>query len=558
MPASAAAAVSATGTAAVVASAAANPLTASKGANLANIAGVADCAYSDDSLEPSAWAVIIPVGVGEGKGSSLVGGVVVTLGFTIGFQIVNIVLSVAGAPRRPRRVLAIATGAVACYMLPSTASFAMTLMRHGEDGRDSIVGFAGLAAAVLAVVIPAGIVQIQIARQFGHQHMASARTVAAHWAYPYLVLAEGCKDTRPTIRRQLFAEDILVAVVIGAIAGFQPLSSDECGNIGIAMLVVASLHFLYAILVRPFESLLDTIFAILIALGQVLLCICALVAVNKPNMAVLVGYLAVLQTLLFVLQTVAMVGLGIVHRLNKSKKRKIAQEKVVQQKVTALEQKLFEQRGFSPASQRRDQSPESYNNHSSSGNDDNGSSEADQSDGGDGSRRPHRASHREGGRQGLLQAPTAAATAKTSRHLSAIVEMAAAGGMPISGPLRWDLLRRVGGGEANRAFYGDNSRDLDAAAAADNEGASSALRNSETSSNVSGVGGDPRVGRRRGTTMTLVANTSTDPILGPAKAARLLQQQQSMKLQESRPQQQKSHGKAGPVVKPANPLFEYL
>ena len=344
MPSAAASAVSSTSSAAVVMSSAANPAAATKGANLANIVAITDCAFTSDSLEPSAWQVVLPIRAGgERRTTFLWGGVVTTLGFTWLFYALDVALGVGDAPRKLRRVMGVVAGAVACYMLPSTASFAMLLMFHGSDGTDAFVGFVGIAGTVVAVLGPAIVIQLKVTLEFGSKKMASATQVAGRWYFAFLILAEGCVDTRSTVRRQMFTEDVLVAVAIGAISGIQPLDG-ACSGVGFGILAVAVLHLLYAIVIRPYESRLDSFFMIAIAVGQVAACVCAIVSMNQPGVLVLVGFIALLQTALFAAQTVAMGVVGYLEQRRKQREKKREARRQREARVAEVEQLLLASR----------------------------------------------------------------------------------------------------------------------------------------------------------------------------------------------------------------------
>jgi hypothetical protein len=340
LDATAAEAVAGGATAAVVASSAANPGAASKGANLANIVAITDCAFGEDSLEPSTMEVVVPLAIGDAPTRRLYGGLLTTTGFTGMFYGIDILLSTADAPRKFRRIMAIVSGAMACYMMPSASTFAVTLMRHGTSTTDTVVGLIGMAAIGLIIVCPAYIIhkQLNTIMKPGEK-MASATDFDTKWFFPFLVLAEGCIDTTSTVRRHMFTEDLLVAVSIGAISGYQPEES-QCSTIGYLILLVATLHLGYSVFIRPFDSAVDSFFMIAIAIGQVLACVCAIVAVSRPGMMTLVGYLSVIQSALFAAQSVAIGIVGCITSFRKKRQKKIEMQKKRLARVREVERML--------------------------------------------------------------------------------------------------------------------------------------------------------------------------------------------------------------------------
>jgi hypothetical protein len=340
MPAEAAAAVSSTASAAAMASASVNPTAASKGANLANIVGIADCGFTEDSLEPSTAQVLIPLQIGSAPTSKLFGGIVTTVGFTAVFYSISIVLSLTARQAvRARRVVAIATCAVAGYMLPSTAGFSMTMMMHGSGGQDALIGFIGAFSTALLVLVPSAVMHIHVTRHFGGKHMENPKDAIDSWAFPFIMLADGCRDTRSIPCRHLFTEDLLVAVTLGFIAGVQP---ESCNGVGFGILSVAALHLLYAIWFRPFETFLDKFFMLAIAIGQVLACICAIIAIDKPGMMSLVGFIAIVQAALFLAQTAAMGVMAIKAYIEKKRLLKLEKRREARGALKEMEQSLLE------------------------------------------------------------------------------------------------------------------------------------------------------------------------------------------------------------------------
>jgi hypothetical protein len=341
IPATAATLVETASLVAVIAAAAASPGIATKASNLANIVGITDCTFSDSSLDPPWTEVMIPVDIGSSRTAALLGGIVTTLSLTLLMYILDLLLTaVAKGTRRLRRVVAVASFAVAGYMLPSTTKYAVTMIRHGVDGKDAFVGFLAVFITALLILVPAAIMHVQISRHFGSLKMLSARPLAMSWAFPFVIAAEGCVDTSSVSRRHMFTEDIFVAVCIGAISGVQP-NEDYCNQIGYAILAFTSAHLLYSVILRPLDSTVETAFAIAIAFGQEFAAIAAIVALNREGMLGLLGMLSLVQYSLFVIQTVVLAIAAIANRLRKTKMVAAALDRRRVEQIAELERRLM-------------------------------------------------------------------------------------------------------------------------------------------------------------------------------------------------------------------------
>jgi len=299
LPASAAAGVAATGNSAVAVGGAVNPSAANKGANLANIVGTVDCAFSEDSLETSPLEVFVVVAIGTSEFRYLAGGAAVSLAFVYGVMLIQFALfKVARHAGTLRRYTAAFGAMLIAYMMPNVASYCMTMAVHGTTRE--VQGIAALGFTLL-IVSYAGPLYVVLTRMSGVVHVSDIDTQLDNFMYPFLVLVDGCRDTTTVSLRLLFFEDMLVAITMGLIGGWQPIGVS-CSVVASLLIVAAVLHLLYILKAHPFRERVDSFFAVVIAVGQLALAGVTLYVIQTRQGVVVMGYLALAMGVSFMLQ----------------------------------------------------------------------------------------------------------------------------------------------------------------------------------------------------------------------------------------------------------------
>jgi hypothetical protein len=334
LPPAAAAGVAATSTSAVAVGGAVNPSAANKGANMANILGTVDCAFSDDSLETSAVEVLWVTELGASEFRYLVGGATTSLAFIYLAYAVQFALYALAKDYYMLRRCAAAFGAlVISFMMPNVASYATTMAVHASSS--AIQGFAVIAWTLTAAAF-FGPLYVVLTRTPGTIPVEDFATLAPNVFYPFLVLADGCRDTTVLLLRLHFFEDLLIALVMGALGGWQPTNID-CGIVTLLMAIVAALHLLYVIIKHPFAEHVDTVFAVVIGGGQLVLAIGTYIVIRTGSGVAALGYLALAMGASFVVQTVVTTAFGVSQFFHRRLKRKLKEQ---QRKSKAVESAL--------------------------------------------------------------------------------------------------------------------------------------------------------------------------------------------------------------------------
>jgi hypothetical protein len=286
-----------------------SPAAANKGANIARIVATVRCGFSDDALVTSALSVFFVVAMGGTKFKHLVGGVF-SIFVVIGATFVASVVLHAVAPDylKLRRVAAMALLLVVSYALPTVSGFVTTILSHATDPGDIAFGAVAAFAVVAMHCVPLFLVVRELPTGAkAHFDNPEEQAGESRW-YVLYMFADGCRDSCRMLVRLMFFEDILSAGVMAVIAGIMPEGGD-CLVIAILVLAVAVVHMAYIFAVRPYDGRVETVFSVLISVGQSLLAGAAVWAAAKDEdegALVVVGAIAMGLIVLFFGQTVAL------------------------------------------------------------------------------------------------------------------------------------------------------------------------------------------------------------------------------------------------------------
>jgi hypothetical protein len=326
MSSGAAQAVTTTSQSAVLAAGAVSPTAATKGANLAAIASIIECVYTPDSNDPSEMEVVLLWDFGA---SDLAGAIGPSISVTAALWVLHATLAVVAvyAPRWRKRFGVLASLLLA-YFVPTVIGLTTTITFHGETAADRALGAALFFAALGTVAAPLVLIARTPADRLRRvMELSTAEALAIRrdggesssdaYLICFVALYSPSRDLGARRVRLHFFEDICAAVAMATIAGVHPAEASACYVVGGMIATIAGLHAAYCIAVWPFDRMLDTVFAIVISLGQLALAVVALIVLSNDEWAPVMGGLALAQTAIFMLQTVASIADSAIHRWRK-------------------------------------------------------------------------------------------------------------------------------------------------------------------------------------------------------------------------------------------------
>jgi hypothetical protein len=326
MSSGAAQAVTTTSQSAVLAAGAVSPTAATKGANLAAIASIVECVYTPDSNDPSEMEVVLLWDFGA---SDLAGAIGPSISVTAALWVLHATLAVVAvyAPRWRKRFGVLASLLLA-YFVPTVIGLTTTITFHGETAADRALGAALFLAALGTVAAPLVLIARTPADRLRRvMELSTAEALAIRrdggesssdaYLICFVALYSPSRDLGARRVRLHFFEDICAAVAMATVAGVHPAEASACYVVGGMIATIAGLHAAYCIAVWPFDRMLDTVFAIVISLGQLALAVVALIVLSNDEWAPVLGGLALAQTAIFMLQTVASIADSAIHRWRK-------------------------------------------------------------------------------------------------------------------------------------------------------------------------------------------------------------------------------------------------
>jgi hypothetical protein len=300
-----------------------SPAMANKAANIARIAASVRCGFDDSALQTSAIAVFIVAPIGGTKFRYLIGGVAVIFGFIAVLVAASALLHrFAPAHLTVRRAQVKLWHFIISYMLPTAEGFITTIFFHGEDAGD--IAFAAIAGAVTLAAHGGALYALL-------QHLPTGKTskfdspeeqAGDRRLYPVYMFADGCLDARSLVLRVFFLEDVVASGLMAIVASVMP-EGASCTLMAVLILVIAAAHAGYVIFLRPYDDKVENGFAIVVAVGQIVLASVVVWATTDPsNDAALltVGIVTVALVITFFVQALVLAAVWLWERLRRGKR----------------------------------------------------------------------------------------------------------------------------------------------------------------------------------------------------------------------------------------------
>lgn len=134
-----------------------------------------------------------------------------------------------------------------------------------------------------------------------------------------LAFFDACRDPLRVPLRLYFCEDILVSSLMMIISSVKPREQGACVFVGAAMVAVAVGHVTYLVALRPYYTVVDAGFAVIHATVQLTMCVCGLTSIFNDDATVALGYLILVETVLFTIQTFLTIAFSIYNMKRKAR-----------------------------------------------------------------------------------------------------------------------------------------------------------------------------------------------------------------------------------------------
>jgi hypothetical protein len=256
---------------------------ATKGANVARIAQVVDCGFSEHWLKPPVVDVVYnaPVGLKNDRLKYLKGAILTSLFLALFPQMVTVTLLHWMPYRvRVRSVCGVVSVIFFAYFLPSAVGPSVLVVLHAATELDRLLGALGIVTCALALACP-----------------MAALTKMPSVYLAFRMFDRGARSYDKLVIRFYVLEDVGVAMLVAAIIACGPndMKTEGCVGVGVAAAAVLLCHLLYLVWLHPYQRALQNAFALLLATGQLVLAVLSTAAATTPSMLRYVGVAALVQ-----------------------------------------------------------------------------------------------------------------------------------------------------------------------------------------------------------------------------------------------------------------------
>ena len=315
MPAALGEAVASTSSASVAAAGAISPAAANKGANMANVLSILDCAFDpDNDLDPPPLEAMFPLSIGKSAYRRVVGPLLMQSCFLLLSTILVCILSMAGRLKRLRRVYGAFHGVAMGLLLPTLSGYTTLVVCHAETFERLFFGAVGVVAICISLGIPLYFT-LKHARgspiMYAGGDAVHGAVEKIRWprpstaAFGFYFVVQPLKDSRSIPVLLAYFEDISAAIAIAIVANSKPPAAGACIWLAVSVTTLTAAHMVYVFVVRPYLDRVDSICCYVVASLQCLLAVLTVVSIYRPRALQFVGVTSLTLSLTFFMQLAA-------------------------------------------------------------------------------------------------------------------------------------------------------------------------------------------------------------------------------------------------------------
>lgn len=302
-----------TATTAAAVGGAISPGAASKASNMANILEVMSCEFQlpvNEDADVSASQVGLVWKLGGGRYAGFYGPILSLNGFAILLLLGNSALFKTAPTKKTVRLgFGLLCSVAMSFFLPTAVGLSSRVLFHPIETLSYVFGLVGLALSFGCALGPLRVIHAEVVKAGVIQNAESQKWMLPgpdKLSFGFRYFYDPARNPNLPLHSLAFFEDLLVAFAMSIVGSIRPPPGSLCWLIGALLAIIAVIHLLFLLTVKPFRTKMDSWFSLGIAILQAALSILVAVAVKVPSVTKIVIYIAFVLGGSFAVQTVTM------------------------------------------------------------------------------------------------------------------------------------------------------------------------------------------------------------------------------------------------------------